>query len=95
MAERVAAERVAAEQHDVDGEHERADADAERFLPVAGSVEPHRLPHVLREHEQEQQREVQEVAMDVLQDQRERVLAEVRLRGSPTAHDGGSAQNAL
>ena len=34
--------------------------------------------------------------MDVLEDERERLLtADSVLRGSPTAQDGGSAQNAL
>ena len=50
VAQRVAAERVAAEQHDVDREHERADADAE-VLHARGVVEPQRLPHVVREEE--------------------------------------------
>ena len=38
MAERVAAEGVAAEQHHVGGEHERADADAELASAGRGSV---------------------------------------------------------
>ncbi len=42
------------------------------------------------------EREVQEVAVDVLEDERERLLAAGScLRGSPTAQAGGSAQNAL
>ncbi len=38
VAERVAAERVAAEQDDVDGQDERADADAERLAARRASV---------------------------------------------------------
>ena len=73
MPQRMAAERVAAEQHHVHQQHQRADADAEAV------VEPQRLPHVVRQKHHEQQREIQEVAMDVLQDQREVALAPVVL----------------
>ncbi len=41
------------------------------LLAGGGVGEPHRLPDVVREEQDEHQREVQEVAMDVLQDQRE------------------------
>ena len=41
--------------------------------------EPHRLPHVVGEHEEEDDREIEEVAVDVLDDERERVLAEIAL----------------
>ena len=75
VAQRVAAERVAAEQDDVDGEDERAEADAEVACPSRVG-EPERLPRVVREDDEEDQREVQEVAVDVLQDERERALAE-------------------
>ena len=60
-------------------EHERADADAERDRARRRVGEPERLPDVVREHDQEAEREEQQVAMDVLQDQRERVLAPVAL----------------
>ena len=45
MAQRMTAESVAAEQHDIDRQHDRADADAERVLPRR-IREPHRLPHI-------------------------------------------------
>ena len=38
MAQGMTTKSVAAEQNDIDREHDRADADAERVLPVAGSV---------------------------------------------------------
>ena len=65
---------------------------------VAGRAigEPQRLPHVVGEDHQEDQRDVQEVAVDVLHDEREEPLAaDSCFRGSPTAQAGGSAQNAL
>ena len=64
-------------------------------VPVAGSVNHSAFQTSYARMNEEQQREVQEVAVDVLEDQRKRVLAPVDLRGSPTAQDGGSAQNAL
>ena len=68
---------VAAEQHDVGRQHERADADAERHRAGRRIGEPERLPHVVGEDQQDRQRQEQEVAMDVLQDERKRVLAPV------------------
>src|ERR1700733_13826227 len=47
------------------GEHQRAHADAE----VA--VEPERLPHIVRQQHDEDHRQVEKIAMDVLDDQRE------------------------
>ena len=74
----MASERVAAQEDEIHGEHDRAEADAEG--PPSGAVgEPHRLPHVVRQHDQEEEREIQEIAVDVLENQRERVLAEVFL----------------
>ena len=84
VTQRVAAERVAGEQRHVEREHQRADADAE--LHAARAVgEPERLPHVARQEEQEQHRDVQEVAVDVLQDEREGPLAQIAL---PRLADG-------
>ena len=78
VPERMAAERVAAEEHGVHGEHQRADADPERHLP--GRIgEPHRLPDVVGQDEQKQDRQIQKVAVDVLEDERERLLAEILL----------------
>ena len=94
MAERMAAERVAAEEHRVDSEDNRPDTDAKGRL-TRNVGEPHRLPDVVAQDEQEEDGEVKKIAMDVLQDERKRLLTEYFFRGSPTAHEGGSAQNAL
>ena len=96
VAQRVAAEGVAAEQDDVGGQHQGADADAEGGLAGGRIGEPQRLPHVVGEEDQEDQRQVEEVAVDVLEDQRERALAAVASCAAPRrCSDGGSAQNAL
>src|SRR5438552_3745009 len=46
-------------------------------LPTRALREPHRLPHVVRQEAEERQREVEEIAVRVLEDQRKRALAEV------------------
>src|SRR4029078_10143454 len=76
----MAAERVAGEQDDVRRQDERPDANSE-MLHSGAVIEPQRLPHIVREEEEEQQRHVQEVAVNVLQDQRKRSLTEVALAG--------------
>src|SRR5690348_1102009 len=78
VPEGMTAERVAAEKNHVERQHQRADAHAELHATRA-VVPPECLPHVMREKDQEQQRDVHEVAMDVLENQRERPLAEIRL----------------
>src|SRR2546428_12606042 len=80
MPERVAAERVSAEEDHVRGQDQRADADAE-------SGEPHRLPDVVREDREERDGEVEEEAVHVLQYERHRALAAVGL--SRLAHRAG------
>src|SRR5512141_2542239 len=72
------AERVSAEQNHVGCEEECAQRDAEmRVASIVG--EPHRLPRVMPQEDQKNQREVEEVAMNVLNDQRKRSLSPVFL----------------
>src|SRR2546423_7977274 len=79
MAQRMAAERVAAEQGDVQGQHQRADADA-KDLPARRRVaKPQRQVNVMEQNNQEDQRQVEEVAVNVLNDEREAALAEIGL----------------
>ena len=77
MAQRMTTKRVAAQQHDIHRQHERADADAERFRPVRGIDEPHRFPDIVGENENENEREVEKIAMHVLHDEREGTFAEI------------------
>src|SRR5215216_1940669 len=74
----MAAERVAAQEHDVGREDEGADADS-KLGAATGPRKPQRLPHIVAQHHQEEQRDVQEVAVDVLQDERKSALAEITL----------------
>ena len=67
-----------AEEDDVQREHDRADADAELGRRAAASTrarrrEPHRDPGVVGQDADEDDRDVQEVAVDVLDDEREPV----------------------
>src|SRR5436853_3227401 len=76
MPHRMAAERVGAEEADVDEQNDGADADPELHAAVAIGP-PERLPGVVGKQHDEDAGEIEEVAVNVLQDQRERVLAPV------------------
>src|SRR5271154_871639 len=76
MPQRMAAESVAREKNHIQREHDRSDADAKMFRAVRGR-EPHSFPRVMRKKNDEQNGNVGEIAMDVLQDQREIFFAEI------------------
>src|ERR1035437_6244913 len=78
MPERMAAEGVARQQKDVHDQDQRADADAE-MLRSRRIGEPHGVPGVPRKDEDEPDREIEEVAVDVLEDEREVAFAKVGL----------------
>src|SRR6185437_16593130 len=71
MPQRMAAKGVARKQHKIREQHQRAHAHAK----VA--VEPERIPNVMREKNKKQQRQIKKVAMNILNDQRERTLPEI------------------
>ena len=77
MTHGMAAEQIAAEKHDVGRKKKRADADAERCRSRRRIDPPQALPHIHRQDEQHGDREKHHVAMDVLQDERKRILAPV------------------
>src|SRR5262245_40953816 len=81
MAQRVTGEGVHRQQRRVDEEYERADGDAE--VPRR----PERFPDVVPEEAEHDQRDVQQIAMEVLQDERECRLAPVL---APRLSDGAS-----
>ena len=76
MTQRVTAICVATEQDDVHCQHNRSNANAE-MLPARGVGKPHRFPHVVRENQNEEQRKVKEVAVDVLHDERKGIFAQI------------------
>jgi cytosine/adenosine deaminase-related metal-dependent hydrolase len=73
MAQRMAAQGVTTEQRDIREQDESANADAEVTIEPAG------LPDVMREQQKKNQREIQKVAVDILEDQREGALAPIGL----------------
>ena len=48
-------------------------------LPGRRIDKPHRFPDVVREHEDEKQREIKEISVHILHDEREGALTEVSL----------------
>src|SRR5213083_976442 len=77
MTKRVTTESVTSEHDGVHRQNDRPYADAERDLARRCVCEPHRLPCVVQEDDDEQQGEIQKVSMDVLENQRERALPSV------------------
>ena len=62
MPQRMAAKSVAAEQNDVDREHDRANADAKSM------IKPDRLPNIIAQDQNENEREVEKITMHILHD---------------------------
>src|SRR3954465_4269402 len=77
----MAAEGIAAEQNDVEGENDRSEADAEVFVTGIPIEEPHRPIRVAGENHQKDEREIKEVAVDVLDYERKISLAAVAVAG--------------
>src|SRR3954462_14622703 len=77
VAQRMTTERVAAQEDHIHREEESSDPDAERRLTGGRITEPERLIDVRRQHQKEKQGDVQEVAVDVLQDEGKGRLAAV------------------
>lgn len=95
MPERMAAERIAAQENSVDGEHERTRPDAEGFSASSRVDKPHGFPGVIGQNEDEQYGEVEKVPVNVWSIRVKEFSPRYVLRGSPTAQAGGSAQNDL
>ena len=62
---------IPAEENDVNREHDCAHADPESM------VEPESFPNVVTQNQDENEREIQEIAMHVLHDERKRALTEI------------------
>src|SRR6266851_7110767 len=77
MAERMATESVPAEQDNINRKHDGADADAERTAAGHRTVEPKGFPNVVTQNQNENEREIQKIAVHILHDQRERTLTEI------------------
>src|SRR5881394_1701358 len=73
------AKRVAAEQNDVHDEDDGAEPDAEILVSGVAIEEEHRVVCIFGEDDQENERRVQEVAVDVLDHQRQESLTAITL----------------
>src|SRR5215472_12878201 len=71
MTQRVTAQRIAAEQDYVDQQHQCSSADSETIRELRGLVD------VVAEQDEKDQRQVQEVAVNVLDDEWKVPLAEI------------------
>src|SRR5438094_4977453 len=74
MAKRVAAEGVTAEQNHIDCQHNRSETNAEGGLAGRRVAEPHRFPDIVRKENQEDEREIHKVTVNVLHNKREGIL---------------------
>ena len=81
-------QRVRAEEHGIDQQDHRAEAHAEPVGEIEGTEPSHN--RIKRERDGQ----VEEVAMDVLQDEREPGLPLYAGRASRTAHAGGDQKKA-
>src|ERR1051325_1069486 len=72
----MAAERVAAQQDHIKRKHESPDSDAERGHSRRIG-EPGRFPNIRGEKKYEHQRDVEQIAMDILENQRKRIFAAI------------------
>src|SRR5262245_29992268 len=71
VSQRMTSEGIAAEKNHVKGQHDGSDADPEGDVCRCHVSKPHRLPDIVREENQKEQREIHEVTMHVLHDERE------------------------
>src|SRR5476651_2151693 len=77
----MAAERVTAEEDHVEQQDERADPKAE--MPASLILESARLHEVNEQQQDEDQREIQSIPVQVLHDERQTILAPVTLARLP------------
>src|SRR5882724_8023608 len=78
MTQRMTPKEIQAQEDAIRGQHERAYAYTKRDRARRGICEPQSLPDIGVQEEQDSQRQKQHVAVDVLQNERKRVLASIR-----------------
>src|SRR5688500_14491174 len=77
MTQRMTSERIPTEEDDIRCEQDRPDAYSELCRARRRVGEPHRFPRIVREKDEKDQREVEEVPVNVLDDERKRIFAKV------------------
>src|SRR2546430_8660376 len=77
MSQGMTTKRITAEQNDIDCENHRPNADAKHTFPCPWIDKPKRFPHVTGEDHNENEGEIEKIAMHVLHDERERAFTPV------------------
>src|SRR4051812_30148364 len=91
----MASKCVAAEQYDVEREDDGSNSYSELLVARTAIEEPHRPIRVVGENHQENEREVQEVAVHVLENERQIALAAVAVTGLADSAAGRVRPEAL
>src|ERR1022692_801011 len=77
MPQRMTAESVERDEHGIQNQDDRADTDAKMFMP--GRIrKPHPEKRVIGQQKNKGHREVEKIAMNILNDKRKAVFAEIR-----------------
>ena len=77
MAQGMATEGIAAEEEHVEAQDDRSQADTEACFTGSSIGKPHAPVGIVGQEEEKADRDVEKVAMDVLDDQRQGVLSEI------------------
>ena len=77
MAQGMTAESIAAEEEHVEAQDDRPQANAEARFAGSGISKPHAPVGIVGQEEEKADRDVEEVAMDVLDNQRQGIFAEI------------------
>src|SRR5690242_4894961 len=77
MAKRMAAEGVARQQDDIDGQNDCAHTHSELGAAGPWIDKPEGAPDIQRENYQKKQREIEEISVNILQNQRERTFTTI------------------
>src|SRR5258708_19140264 len=76
MPERMTTEGVSTEQDDVESEHHRTDAKPE-MSGTGGIRKPKSAPGIMRQHQNKDQRDIEKIPMNILQNEGERSFARI------------------
>ena len=83
MSQGMTTKRITAEQNDIDCEDHRPNADAKHTFSCPWIDKPKRFPHVIGEDQNENESEIEKIAVNVLHNQRERTFAQISLSRFP------------
>jgi len=79
MSQGMTTERITAEQNDIDCENHRPNANAKHTFSCPWIDKPKRFAHVIGEDQNENESEIEKIAVNVLNNQREGTFAQISL----------------